>query len=226
MMGDRDLPGLEEIEDRVKFDEDGLIPAILQDIDSKEVLMLAYMNRESLARTLSEGLACFYSRSRQELWLKGETSGNYQPVKNLQIDCDGDALLLLVEPEGPVCHTGKKSCFYRSLKTDGVEREKSHTPESPSTGDVLQELSEIIHQRNLERPAGSYTAELLQKGRGEIAKKIGEEGVELALAARAEKKEEVFREAADFIYHLLVLLEEREISLEGVISELARRLKK
>ena len=221
-----ELPRLEDIEEKIEFDENGLIPAILQDINSGEVLMLAYMNRNSLARTLSQELACFYSRSRQELWLKGETSGNYQPVEDVRLDCDGDTLLLLVDPEGPACHTGEKSCFYRSIKSEGGELDGNKKPDSAPAGEVLQELSEVIHRRNLDKPPGSYTAELLDKGLGEIAKKIGEEGVELALAARSKEEEEVFRESADFIYHLLVLLEAREISLDGVMSELARRLEK
>ncbi len=222
----------------VKFDDKGLVPAIVQDINTNRVLMLAYMNEASFRRTIKEEKACFYSRSRQQLWLKGETSGNYQHVREIKLDCDGDTILLSVEPEGPACHTGEISCFYRSLKKfaaednsagsdslnfDAGNEEDNNKYSREIEEEILSKLAGIIAERNINRPDNSYTAELLAGGIKDIAQKIGEEGVELSLAALADDKREVYEEAADLIYHLMVLLEARGLSLQGVLAELSRR---
>lgn len=196
----------------VKFDEHGLVPVIVQDAHTREVLTLAYMNRESLARTLETGQTWFWSRSRNELWHKGATSGNTQDVVALTSDCDDDALVVLVEPAGPACHTGARSCFELEL------------PEQHQGG-LLHELYELIKNRKQERPPGSYTSYLFDKGLDKILKKVGEEAAETIVAAKNEDQKEVITETADLLYHLLVMLVEREVDLDDVRDELARRRK-
>jgi phosphoribosyl-ATP pyrophosphohydrolase/phosphoribosyl-AMP cyclohydrolase len=195
-----------------KFDEHGLAPAIVQDARTREVLMLAYMNEESLALTIETGQTWFWSRSRNELWHKGATSGNTQEVIALTTDCDNDAIVVLVEPAGPACHTGARSCFDLQL------------PEQ-HPGGLLHELYELIKSRQEERPAGSYTAYLFDKGLDKILKKFGEEAAETIIAAKNEDKAQLVAETADLLYHLLVLLVAREVNLDNVRDELAQRRK-
>lgn len=198
--------------DELKFDEQGLLPAIVVDAVSKKVLTLAYMNRESLQITMERGLTCFYSRSRKELWLKGETSGNYQHVVSITADCDRDALTVLVEKDGPACHTGSDSCF-----TAPVYQSEELTEFS------LGKLADMLAQRNVERPEGSYTTYLFEKGRDKILKKIGEESTEVIVAAKGDDKRETVYEIADLAYHVMVLMTEMNISLSEIHRELASR---
>lgn len=203
---------------RLRFDDRGLVPAILQEWSTGRVLMLAYMNRQSLEKTLETGHCWFYSRSRDELWEKGATSGNYQRVREIRLDCDGDALLVLVDPDGPACHRGTLSCF------DALSPEEKQGRIN-SFFEVLACLREIIHQRYIERPGDSYTVRLFAGGPQAIAKKVGEEGVEVALAALAESDDRLASEVADLIYHLLVLLEARALDLDAVATVLSSRAK-
>ncbi|MGB0120702.1 MAG: bifunctional phosphoribosyl-AMP cyclohydrolase/phosphoribosyl-ATP diphosphatase HisIE [Solirubrobacterales bacterium] len=198
----------------VKFDEDGLVPCIAQDADSGEVLTLAYMNDESLKLTEQTGLVHYFSRSRQEIWKKGETSGNVQKVRQLRVDCDGDALLALVEPAGPACHTGERTCFYRDLQT-------GETPD-PVNEEALAELERTLAVRATERPEGSYTVELLENP-DLAAEKVLEEAEEVTRAVREETDDRVANEAADVIYHLTVLLKSRDVGLDQVMEVLNGR---
>lgn len=194
----------------LKFDERGLIPAIVQDARTREVLTLAYMNEESLARTIETGQTWFWSRSRNELWHKGETSGNTQSVVNLINDCDNDALVVLVNPAGPACHTGARSCFDSQSGDEDL-------------GLLLTELYELIESRERERPDGSYTTYLFNSGLDKILKKIGEESAETIIAAKNDGVSSLTAETADLVYHLLVLLVARGVSLDEVRKELERR---
>jgi len=198
--------------DEIRFDERGLIPAIVQDASTREVLTLAYMNRESIARTLETKQTWFWSRSRNELWHKGETSGNTQEVVNLALDCDRDAVIVSVKPAGPACHTGAVSCF--DIGT-----------EARALGPVLDQLYELIESRERERPAGSYTTYLFEAGLDKILKKVGEESAETIIAAKNDDDERVSAETADLLYHVLVLLVARGVSLADVARELASRRK-
>jgi len=195
----------------VRFDERGLVAAVVQDARTREVLTLAYMNEESLRRTLEQGETWFWSRSRSELWHKGATSGNTQRVVDVRLDCDSDALVVLVEPRGPACHTGAASCF--------------GGPAAPAAGfgDVLEELYGVIAARRREMPAGSYTTYLFEKGLNKILKKVGEESAETIIAAKDGDAAALAAETADLVYHLLVLLVERGLTLEDLGAELARR---
>lgn len=196
--------------ERVQYDQQGLVPAIVQDASSGKVLTLAYMNRESLQRTLESGETWFYSRSRQQLWHKGETSGHIQQVVSITYDCDQDAILVKVNPQGPACHTGSESCFV-GVNEEGVG---AH---------FLYQLEEIIAKRERERPEGAYTTYLFEQGIDKILKKVGEEAAEVIIAAKNRSHEELRYEAADLIYHLLVLLREQKLPLEAVLEELASR---
>jgi phosphoribosyl-ATP pyrophosphohydrolase/phosphoribosyl-AMP cyclohydrolase len=196
----------------VRFDEHGLAPAIVQDARTREVLTLAYMNQESLARTLETGQTWFWSRSRNELWHKGETSGNTQMVVSLANDCDNDAIIVLVDPAGPACHTGARSCF-------DVEQHENHP------GGLLHDLYDLIQSRKRDRPAGSYTAYLFDKGLDKILKKVGEESAETIIAAKNEDPKLLVAETADLLYHLLVMLVARDVNLDDVRDELAQRRK-
>ena len=198
--------------DELKFDEKGLIPAIVADAETKQVLTLAYMNRESLQISLEKGLTCFWSRSRQELWLKGETSGNYQHIISITADCDKDALLVLVEKDGPACHTGAESCFFNRF-WQSAERSKFS----------LRGLYELLLDRKQTRPEGSYTSYLFDKGLDKILKKVGEECTEVIIAAKAEDRRETVYEIADLCYHVLVLMAEQGITPEEIQKELASR---
>jgi phosphoribosyl-ATP pyrophosphohydrolase/phosphoribosyl-AMP cyclohydrolase len=201
----------------ISWNEDGLVPAVVQDVATREVLMLAYMNREALERTLETGESWFWSRSRAELWHKGSTSGHRQRVVEIRYDCDADALLLGVEPAGPACHTGEQSCFYR------------HLPAGPAAdailppGSVLPRLEAIIHDRKTNTRPGSYTCQLLAAGLHRLAQKVGEEAIEVLLAAQGEADERLSSEVADLVYHLLVLLAARGLTWTDVEAELARR---
>lgn len=198
--------------DNLKFDEKGLIPAIVVDAVTKEVLTLAYMNKESLKITMDKKLTCFYSRSRNELWLKGETSGNYQKVVSIKSDCDNDALVVMVEPQGPACHTGEKSCFFNTLFENDELKEFS-----------LSSLFSLIEGRKINKTEGSYTTYLFEKGIDKILKKVGEECTEVIIAAKAEDKKETIYEIADLCYHTLVLMIEQGITLEDIHKELSSR---
>lgn len=198
----------------VRFDERGLVPAVVQDARTREVLTLAYMNEESLRRTLAEGETWFWSRSRSELWHKGATSGNTQRVVEVQLDCDSDALVVLVEPRGPACHTGAVSCF-----AGGANDERA----AAGIGDVLEGLYAVVEARRREMPEGSYTTYLFEKGLNKILKKVGEEAAETIIAAKDEDRDALIAETADLVYHLLVLLVERGLTLEALAAELARR---
>ena len=196
----------------LKFDAHGLIPAVVQDFRTRQVLTLAYMNRESLEITLREKRTCFYSRSRKTLWRKGETSGNVQHVVRISADCDGDALVVEVLPDGPACHTGADTCFFRLLYGDAAE--------APFTLDGLYRL---LLSRKAERPAGSYTTYLFDKGREKILKKVGEECTEVVIGAMKGSREETIFEASDLAYHVLVLMAEMGITPEDIRAELASR---
>jgi phosphoribosyl-ATP pyrophosphohydrolase/phosphoribosyl-AMP cyclohydrolase len=202
---------------RVQWGARGLVPAVTQDAHTGQVLMLAWMNAEALRRTLDTGQAWFWSRSRGALWHKGATSGNYLDVVEVRYDCDGDALLLRVEPAGPACHTGRQSCFYRRLP-DGAE---AGAPRS--AGGVLDHLEAVIRQRQAHPRPGSYTNRLLEGGLPLMARKVGEEAVEVVVAAQGEGDERLTSEVADLVYHLLVLLAARDLSWADVEAELARR---
>ena len=196
----------------LKFDENGLIPAIVVDAITKKVLTLAYMNEESLKITMEKKKTCFFSRSRKELWLKGETSGNYQHVVSITADCDKDALVVVVEKDGPACHTGAESCFYNELYQSDELNEFS-----------LEGLMKLLKGRKELMPEGSYTTYLFQKGIDKILKKVGEENTEVIIAAKADDKKETIYEIADLCYHVMVLMTEMGISLEEVHRELASR---
>lgn len=211
----------------LKFNEQGLIPAIVQDARTREVLTLAYMNEESLRRTLQTGETWFWSRSRAELWHKGETSGHTQRVRRVVADCDQDALTVLVEPLGPACHTGARSCFHTEIKSeesdevDEVAGER--VEESDGLGARLEKLYALIESRRREMPAGSYTTYLFDKGLDKILKKVGEESAETIIAAKNEESEPLVAEVSDLIYHLLVLLVERGVTLNDIAAELSQR---
>ena len=196
----------------LKFDKDGLIPAIVVDATTKRVLTLAYMNRRSLEISMEKKLTCFWSRSRQELWLKGETSGNYQHIVSMTADCDKDALVVMVEPDGPACHLGTVSCFENPLWENDELHEFS-----------LRGLMELIEGRKTCPKEGSYTTYLFDKGLDKILKKVGEECTEVIIAAKAEDKKETVYEIADLVYHVMVLMIEAGISLEDIQRELASR---
>ena len=198
--------------DELKFDEKGLIPAIVVDAKSKQVLTLAYMNRESLQVSIEKEMTCFWSRSRNELWLKGETSGNYQHIVSITADCDKDALVVMVEPDGPACHTGETSCFYNPVFQSQQRHEFS-----------IDGLMELIEGRKISRQEGSYTTYLFNKGLDKILKKVGEESTEVIIAAKAQDKAETIYEISDLAYHVLVLMVEAGISLEDIRKELASR---
>ena len=198
--------------DQLKFDKDGLIPAIVVDSITKKVLTLAYMNKESLAITLEKGLTCFFSRSRQKLWLKGETSGNFQHVVSITADCDRDALTVVVEKDGPACHTGADSCFNERIYEADDKSEFS-----------LEGLYDLLVGRKTDRPEGSYTTYLFDKGIDKILKKVGEECTEVIIAGKADDKKETIYEIADLAYHVMVLMVEMGISVEDIHRELASR---
>lgn len=198
--------------DELKFDEKGLIPAVVVDADSKKVLTVAYMNRESLEISIEKGLTCFFSRSRNELWLKGETSGNYQHIVSIMTDCDKDALTIVVKKDGPACHLGTDSCF-----NDTVYISDEYSDFS------LEALARLIEGRKTEKKEGSYTTYLFEKGIDKILKKVGEECTEVIIAAKSDDKKETVYEIADLAYHVMVLMTEMGISTKDIMTELASR---
>ncbi|MES2304226.1 MAG: bifunctional phosphoribosyl-AMP cyclohydrolase/phosphoribosyl-ATP diphosphatase HisIE [Gemmatimonadota bacterium] len=204
--------------DSLSFDASGLLPVVAQDAHTGDLLMVAWANREALARTAATGEAHYWSRSREAIWRKGETSGHTQRVTQLRIDCDGDTVLYRVVQEGPACHTGAPTCFARQVAPDG-----SVTPGNDPGGHLLTRLARTIALRQEDRPAGSYTTTLFERGLPKISQKVGEEAIEVIVAAHAESDERLASEAADLLYHLLVLLEVREVSFDAVLAELAKR---
>ncbi len=198
--------------EKLKFDEKGLIPAIVVDATSREVLTLAYMNRESLAISLEKEMTCFWSRSRQELWLKGETSGNYQHIVAITADCDYDALTVYVDREGPACHEGTTSCFHNPMFVS--DSRKNFT---------MDALYDMLVERNEQRPEGSYTTYLFEKGRDKILKKVGEECTEVIIAGKADDHKETTYEIADLAYHLMVLMVDMGLTVDDIRRELASR---
>jgi len=214
----------QEWQDQIKWSPDGLVPAVVQDALSKEVLMLAYMNKESLQKSLESGQTWFWSRSRNELWNKGATSGHTQQIESLHYDCDGDTLLVKVRQNGPACHTGAYSCFYRE-GTSGA----SDPAQAPSREDRFAPLSRLeatIAQRDAERPEGAYTTYLFEKGVDKILKKVGEETAEVIIAAKNRDGVELRSESADLIFHLMVLLREQGVPFDDVLKELEFRHRK
>ena len=198
--------------EKLKFDENGLIPAVVVDSLSQKVLTVAYMNKESLKISMEKGLTCFYSRSRKELWLKGETSGNYQHIVSITADCDNDALTVVVEKDGPACHTGTDSCFTNPV----YQSEDRHQF-------TMEGLYELLVGRKTEKPEGSYTTYLFEKGIDKILKKVGEECTEVIIAGKADDKKETVYEIADLAYHVMVLMVQMGISVEDIKKELASR---
>jgi phosphoribosyl-ATP pyrophosphohydrolase/phosphoribosyl-AMP cyclohydrolase len=201
------MPALQVPQD-IQYDHDGLAPVVVQDRASGDVLMVAYANAEALARTSETGLAHFWSRSREALWRKGETSGHSLRAREIKADCDRDCVLMVVDPEGPACHQGSRTCFGEA---------------SPTAAGVLAELGRIVAERDRDRPEGSYTARLLGKGLDHALKKVGEEATEVVLAAKGESDERVAEEAADLLFHLVVALHLRGVALSGVLDVLRRR---
>ncbi|MEC9490903.1 MAG: bifunctional phosphoribosyl-AMP cyclohydrolase/phosphoribosyl-ATP diphosphatase HisIE [Halanaerobiales bacterium] len=217
-----------------KYNEQELMPAVVQDFQSREVLMVAYVNQESLNLSLEKGETVFYSRSRQELWHKGETSGNTQEIKEIYYDCDQDTILFMVDPAGPACHTGENSCFYRKIAEDtDLKAEKMMKMEQQAqkieaefeTEKVVDFLYDLILSRKEEMPEGSYTTYLFEEGIDKILKKVGEESAEVIIASKNEPEEELVYETADLVYHMLVLLVERGINPEQIRKELKKRHK-
>lgn len=218
----------------IKWDANGLVPAIVQDAQSKEVLMLAYMNEESLKRSLESGYTWFWSRSRGELWNKGATSGHKQRIVSMSYDCDGDTVLVRVEQQGPACHTGRYSCFYNALDAsagrtgadaDAAEDDSLNgaAEDGSSRFAILGALESVIAQRHAERPEGTYTTYLFEKGVDKILKKVGEESAEVIIAAKNGDNDELRSEAGDLIFHLMVLLRERGLPLDEIMAELKNR---
>ncbi|MCQ6275693.1 bifunctional phosphoribosyl-AMP cyclohydrolase/phosphoribosyl-ATP diphosphatase HisIE [Bacillus sp. V3B] len=206
--------------EKIKFDAQGLIPAIVQDATTKEVLTLAYMNRTSLEKSIETRETWFYSRSRQELWHKGATSGNTQTIVDMKLDCDRDAIVVLVHPAGPACHTGAISCF-----SERIFKEEERMKKEANLADyqILIDLEQIIDEREKERPEGAYTTYLFTEGVDKILKKVGEEASEVIIAAKNRDQEELKWETSDLLYHLLVLLREQELPFKEVLNVLQER---
>jgi phosphoribosyl-ATP pyrophosphohydrolase/phosphoribosyl-AMP cyclohydrolase len=216
-----------ELLTQIKWDAAGLIPAVVQDAQSKEVLMLAYMNEESLKLSIESGVTWYWSRSRSELWNKGATSGHTQRIVSMSYDCDGDTLLLRVEQQGPACHTGRYSCFYNAIEVQGASTPAAEpTEQAVERFAMLGHLESVIAQRDAERPDGAYTTYLFEKGLDKILKKIGEEASEVIIAAKNQDNDELRSEASDLIFHLMVLLRERKLPLDDVMRELSGRVGK
>ncbi|UUZ82735.1 bifunctional phosphoribosyl-AMP cyclohydrolase/phosphoribosyl-ATP diphosphatase HisIE [Paenibacillus sp. P26] len=217
------VESLEALLAAVRWDAHGLVPAIVQDATSKEVLMLAYMNKESLQKTVESGETWFWSRSRSELWHKGATSGHIQKVRGLRYDCDGDTLLVLVDQTGPACHTGRYSRFFNDVKAGALTGSDIAAAADTDRFAMLSRLEAVIAQRDAERPEGAYTTYLFEKGVDKILKKVGEETAEVIIAAKNGDNEELSNEASDLIFHLMVLLRERKVPLDDVLSVLNSR---
>lgn len=198
---------------QLKYDQDGLVPVIIQDSESKQVLTLAYANQEAIEKTMENGETWLYSRSRQELWNKGATSGNTQRVVSVQVDCDADAIIYEVIPNGPACHTGEQSCFNETI----------YGERNLTSGDMLEELKVLIRNRHSEMPEGAYTSYLFEEGIDKICKKVGEEAAEVIIAAKNRDAEELSMETADLFYHVMVLLQEQGVDLDQVMAVLKER---
>ena len=207
----------------LKFDRDGLIAAVVQDQTTRQVLMVGYMNEESIRRTIQSGDVWFWSRSRQEYWHKGDTAGNFQHVVNLKVDCDADAILLEVNPDGPACHTGEISCFFQTLEQ--AQAAPAEEGEHVFSAAVIAELADVIGQRHRDKPEGSYVSGLIESGMDRVAKKVGEEAAETVIAAMKGDHDEIVWEVADLWFHSLVLLEAAGVPPADVYAELARRRK-
>lgn len=210
---------MNNLKSAIKFDEKGLVPVVTQDIKTKDVLMVAYMNEEAFDKTIETGKVHYYSRSRSKLWLKGETSGHFQLVKSIKLDCDGDTILVEAEQIDAACHTGNKTCFFRTM-SDGEWKENI---EQMPTSAILQEVYDVIVDRTVHPKEGSYTNYLFTKGLDKILKKVGEEAAEVIIAAKNKSKEEIRYEVSDLMYHLMVLLVERGLTLEDIYGELKGR---
>ena len=207
----------------VRWNEHGLAPAIIQDAATKSVLMLAYMNENALRQSLTQGETVFWSRSRNELWHKGATSGNTQRIQSIRLDCDSDTLLIEVVPNGPACHTGEVSCFYTAVTAEFKREQLADPIPQPHRFEIIESLERTIANRELERPVGAYTTYLFDKGIDKILKKVGEEAAEVIIAAKNRSPQELRYEASDLIFHLLVLLQEQKLPLDEVLRELASR---
>ena len=210
----------------LKYDSNGLIPAIIQDWKNGDVLMRAYMNEESLKKTIETGFTHFWSRSRGKLWKKGETSGNEQIVKEISYDCDNDTLLVKVEQKGVACHTGNRSCFYSKLTQGVIPREARNLEVETFSGNVIDKIYEVILDRKRNLREGSYVSSLFKNGKDKILKKIGEEASEVVIGSKNDKKEEIIYEIADLWFHTLVLLGYHDISPEDIYKELQKRFGK
>jgi len=218
---------MNDLLNEIKFDENGLIPVVAQDIKSNEVLMLAYMNKEALEKTLETGRVHYWSRSRKKLWLKGETSGHFQSIKAISLDCDGDTILIKVEQQEAACHTGHYSCFYREVEKDKLveatetvfNAEEVYSDKSK----ILQEVYDVIVDRTINPKEGSYTNYLFEKGLDKILKKVGEESAEVIIAAKNKSLDEIKYEISDLFYHIFVLMVERGVKLDDIYEELKGR---
>ncbi len=203
--------------ENIKFDDKGLIPAVVQDANSGEVLMVAYMNEESLEISKKTGHATFWSRSRNEIWEKGATSGNYMNIKEMRLDCDNDCILVLVDPDGPACHTGKRTCFFKSIDGEEIDLEKGNS------NDILLRLMKVTEDRKVNPQEGSYTNYLFSKGEDKILKKVGEEAAEVVIAGKNRDKDEISYEVADLMYHLTVMLADNDMTWGDIFDELEKR---
>ena len=210
---------MDNIINELKFDEKGLIPAVVQNYVTKEVLMVAYMNADTLKQTLETGLATFWSRSRQEVWVKGKTSGNLLHVMGVRVDCDGDCLVVLARPDGPACHTGNRSCFYRSIENGEIVENTSPA----GTNDILMREQAVIIDRKENPEEGSYTNYLFNKGEDKILKKVGEEAAEVVIAGKNRDKDEIKYETADLLYHLSVMLVDNGMTWDDIFDEMESR---
>lgn len=210
---------MEELINTLKFDASGLIPAVVQNIETNEVLMVAYMNAGTIKKTVETGRATFWSRSRQEVWVKGDTSGNYMYVKEIRVDCDCDCLVLLVNPAGPACHTGNRSCFFRKIENGKlVEDDKK-----PAKSDIFEREQAVVIDRKENPEEGSYTNYLFDKGEDKILKKVGEEAAEVVIAGKNRDKGEISYEVSDLIYHLTVMLVDNGMTWDDIYEEMERR---
>lgn len=210
---------MEEIINTLKFDASGLIPAVVQNIETNEVLMVAYMNADTIRQTIETGRATFWSRSRQEVWVKGDTSGNYMYVKEIRVDCDCDCLILLANPAGPACHTGNRSCFFRKIEDGKFVEDKN----APSRSDIFAREQAVVIDRKENPEEGSYTNYLFDKGEDKILKKVGEEAAEVVIASKNRDKDEIKYEVADLIYHLTVMLVDNGMTWDDIYEEMERR---
>ncbi|MGM9937512.1 MAG: bifunctional phosphoribosyl-AMP cyclohydrolase/phosphoribosyl-ATP diphosphatase HisIE [Candidatus Ornithomonoglobus sp.] len=210
---------MENILNELKFDEKGLIPAVVQDVTTKEVLMVAYMNAETLKMTLETGKATFWSRSRQEVWVKGETSGNIMHVEGIKVDCDGDCLVVFARPDGPACHTGNRSCFFRRIDGDKLTED---TAQGGTSDILMREFATILDRKNNPED-GSYTNYLFNKGEDKILKKVGEEAAEVVIAGKNRDKDEIKYETADLLYHLAVMLADNDMTWDDIFEEMESR---